>query len=601
MPPTLGSTTADCGINCFKEKKLKQQQQQQQFNHLGKPAAGIKRKVEEAGATAFQQQQQQQQQAACSSSKSDGDYRITVGEELRSSSHTYEVMSFLGRGTFGQVVKGWRKNTNELVAIKILKNHPSYARQGSIEIHILQQLSKRRILTLIISFELWNASRTSRTLFELLEQNLYDYLKAQKISTVLAALAKLKSLGLIHADLKPENIMLVHPNEGPTRKYRVKVIDFGSACYTNKAVTLDTIGHLRFSLACRFNESIDMWSLGCVIAELFMGWPLYPGSSEYDQIRYIVETQGYPPAALLKVARKTNCFFSRHPYSYEYQLKSPEQYLAESGVSSKEVRKFKLAGLDQIRDVTPPDPDTDLERADRVQFSALLKKMLCLEGKLRICPDEAIAHPFITMPHLQRWPQSQLCMESETLMQVCYRQPATCLQPRRQQPPPPHLCRPPRLLRLLPLPTLLACLAPSIIHPLPLLCRRRRRRLRRLRHRQWAPGLGRRSRSRRRRSSSRRRSLDPLSFYMSLQPITYGLAAAQKAAALQRAAALYQAATFAAHGAASTALAVSSRQHRHPVQVAVCHPFNVKEDPYAAAAAAAAAAGLCPASLRSLQ
>ncbi|PAA45990.1 hypothetical protein BOX15_Mlig002020g10, partial [Macrostomum lignano] len=155
MPPTLGSTTADCGINCFKEKKLKvsrnvpaaannapayhiqQQQQQQQFNHLGKPAAGIKRKVEEAGATAFQQQQQQQQQAACSSSKSDGDYRITVGEELRSSSHTYEVMSFLGRGTFGQVVKGWRKNTNELVAIKILKNHPSYARQGSIEIHIL--------------------------------------------------------------------------------------------------------------------------------------------------------------------------------------------------------------------------------------------------------------------------------------------------------------------------------------------------------------------------------------------------------------------------------------------------------------------------------
>uniref|UniRef100_A0A1I8IGN4 Protein kinase domain-containing protein n=1 Tax=Macrostomum lignano TaxID=282301 RepID=A0A1I8IGN4_9PLAT len=150
--------------------------------------------------------------------------------------------------------------------------------------------------------------------------------------------------------------------------------------------------------------------------------------------------KGYPPAALLKVARKTNCFFSRHPYSYEYQLKSPEQYLAESGVSSKEVRKFKLAGLDQIRDVTPvpaADPDTDLERADRVQFSALLKKMLCLEGKLRICPDEAIAHPFITMPHLQRWPQSQLCMESETLMQVCYRQPATCLQPRRQQPPPP--------------------------------------------------------------------------------------------------------------------------------------------------------------------
>ena len=37
-------------------------------------------------------------------------------------------------------------------------------------------------------------------------------------------------------------------------------------------------------LGINFSESIDMWSLGCVIAELFLGWPLYPGSSEYDQV-----------------------------------------------------------------------------------------------------------------------------------------------------------------------------------------------------------------------------------------------------------------------------------------------------------------------------
>lgn len=46
----------------------------------------------------------------------------------------YEVLEFLGRGTFGQVVKCWKKGTNEIVAIKILKNHPSYARQGQIEV-----------------------------------------------------------------------------------------------------------------------------------------------------------------------------------------------------------------------------------------------------------------------------------------------------------------------------------------------------------------------------------------------------------------------------------------------------------------------------------
>jgi homeodomain interacting protein kinase len=52
-----------------------------------------------------------------------------------------------------------------------------------------------------------------------------------------------------------------------------------------------------------------MWSLGCVIAELFLGWPLYPGSSEYDQIRFIVQTQGLPPQQMLADAAKTHRFF----------------------------------------------------------------------------------------------------------------------------------------------------------------------------------------------------------------------------------------------------------------------------------------------------
>lgn len=62
-------------------------------------------------------------------------------------------------------------------------------------------------------------------------------------------------------------------------------------------------------LGLPFREAIDMWSLGCVIAELFLGWPLYPGSSEYDQIRFIVQTQGLPPQQMLAEAAKTHRFF----------------------------------------------------------------------------------------------------------------------------------------------------------------------------------------------------------------------------------------------------------------------------------------------------
>ena len=58
-------------------------------------------------------------------------------------------------------------------------------------------------------------------------------------------------------------------------------------------------------------ESIDMWSLGCVLAELYLGWPLYPGASEYDQIRYITQTQGPFPDHLLSAAAKTDKFYRR--------------------------------------------------------------------------------------------------------------------------------------------------------------------------------------------------------------------------------------------------------------------------------------------------
>lgn len=70
------------------------------------------------------------------------------------------------------------------------------------------------------------------------------------------------------------------------------MIDFGSASHVSKTVC-NTYLQSRYYrapeiiLGLPFCEAIDMWSLGCVVAELFLGWPLYPGSSEYDQIRYV--------------------------------------------------------------------------------------------------------------------------------------------------------------------------------------------------------------------------------------------------------------------------------------------------------------------------
>uniref|UniRef100_U5EGN3 non-specific serine/threonine protein kinase n=1 Tax=Corethrella appendiculata TaxID=1370023 RepID=U5EGN3_9DIPT len=378
-----------------------------------------------------------------SSSGADGDYQLVQHEVLYSLSSQYEVLEFLGRGTFGQVVKCWKKGTSDIVAIKILKNHPSYARQGQIEVSILSRLSQENAdeFNFVRAFECFQHKNHTCLVFEMLEQNLYDFLKQNKFSPlplkyirpilqqVLTALLKLKQLGLIHADLKPENIMLVDPVRQP---YRVKVIDFGSASHVSKTVC-NTYLQSRYYrapeiiLGLPFCEAIDMWSLGCVVAELFLGWPLYPGSSEYDQIRYISQTQGLPTEHMLNSASKTAKFFYRDVEStYPFwRLKTPEEHEAETNNKSKEARKYIFNCLDDIGQVNVP---TDIEggqllaeKTDRREFIDLLKRMLTIDQERRITPGEALNHPFTTLAHLVDYAHCNNVKASVQMMEVCRR------------------------------------------------------------------------------------------------------------------------------------------------------------------------------------
>ncbi|KAK2539655.1 hypothetical protein Q9233_001695 [Columba guinea] len=429
-----------------------------------------------------------------SGSNSEGDYQLVQHEVLCSMTNTYEVLEFLGRGTFGQVVKCWKRGTNEIVAIKILKNHPSYARQGQIEVSILARLSTESAddYNFVRAYECFQHKNHTCLVFEMLEQNLYDFLKQNKFSPlplkyirpilqqVATALMKLKSLGLIHADLKPENIMLVDPSRQP---YRVKVIDFGSASHVSKAVcstylqsryyrlvlssprqqlsSRDMATYVPFGdsgclssaasfslshhpgtselvhpcmtiapeiiLGLPFCEAIDMWSLGCVIAELFLGWPLYPGASEYDQIRYISQTQGLPAEYLLSAGTKTTRFFNRDtdsPYPL-WRLKTPDDHEAETGIKSKEARKYIFNCLDDMAQVNMTTDlegsDMLVEKADRREFIDLLKKMLTIDADKRITPIETLNHPFVTMTHLLDFPHSTHVKSCFQNMEICKR------------------------------------------------------------------------------------------------------------------------------------------------------------------------------------
>ncbi|XP_056279991.1 homeodomain-interacting protein kinase 1 isoform X4 [Pseudoliparis swirei] len=394
------------------------------------------------GTTTAQSIAQSTSPTKSSNSHSEGDYQLVQHEILCSMSNSYEVLEFLGRGTFGQVAKCWKRGTNEIVAIKILKNHPSYARQGQIEVSILSRLSTENAdeFNFVRSYECFQHKNHTCLVFEMLEQNLYDFLKHSKFSPLLlkcirpilqqvaTALMKLKSLGLIHADLKPENIMLVDPSRQP---YRVKVIDFGSASHVSTAVCSTYLQSRYYRapeiiLGLPFCEAIDMWSLGCVMAELFLGWPLYPGASEYDQIRYVSQTQGLPAEYLLSAGTKTSRFFNRAPdSSYPlWRLKTPAEYEAEMGIKSKEARKYIFNCLDDMMQVNMTNLEgTDIlaEKADRREFIDLLKKMLTLDADKRITPMKTLNHPFVTMTHLLHFPHSSHVKSCFQNMDICKR------------------------------------------------------------------------------------------------------------------------------------------------------------------------------------
>ncbi|KAK2096724.1 Homeodomain-interacting protein kinase 2 [Saguinus oedipus] len=178
-------------------------------------------------------------------------------------------------------------------------------------------------------------------------------------------------------------------------------------------------------LGLPFCEAIDMWSLGCVIAELFLGWPLYPGASEYDQIREgcrLIEDTTHL-GQLVQWSKNAPYLTRSWPLTHVHgkegwagvdeerkELQTPDDHEAETGIKSKEARKYIFNCLDDMAQVNMTTDlegsDMLVEKADRREFIDLLKKMLTIDADKRITPIETLNHPFVTMTHLLDFPHS---------------------------------------------------------------------------------------------------------------------------------------------------------------------------------------------------
>ena len=117
--------------------------------------------------------------------------------------------------------------------------------------------------------------------------------------------------GVIHCDLKPENILFTANEKHDT----VKIIDFGSSCFHFKSgFTYVQSRYYRapeILLGLPYDHAVDMWSFGCIIAELYTGRPLFPAIDENELLEFFTLIIGRVPHHMIHNAKKRHKFFHR--------------------------------------------------------------------------------------------------------------------------------------------------------------------------------------------------------------------------------------------------------------------------------------------------
>ncbi len=222
-------------------------------------------------------------------------------------SDQYRILEKLGQGSFGTVSKALDIKGGDLVAIKSCfsndKNGIPYTTLR--EVSILKQLQGHcNVVDFKSVFFDEKNSGGIHLVFQYYPTNLGEYIKTwtvaiprdvvlKLISQIFDGLAFCHKQGIIHRDIKPYNVLL-------TSNMNVCIADFGMArsmetgLFTKRVCTLWYCAPETLLDCNNYTEKIDIWSCGCILAELFQRKPLFRGRDLGDQLEKIVQTMGYP-------------------------------------------------------------------------------------------------------------------------------------------------------------------------------------------------------------------------------------------------------------------------------------------------------------------
>uniref|UniRef100_A0A672GRI7 mitogen-activated protein kinase n=1 Tax=Salarias fasciatus TaxID=181472 RepID=A0A672GRI7_SALFA len=301
-------------------------------------------------------------------------YRQELNKTVWEVPERYQNLSPVGSGAYGSVCSAYDVKTGLKVAVKKLSRPFQsiiHAKRTYRELRLLKHMKHENVSQLLASAFTMSVILKRYLVTHLMGADLNNIVKCQKLTDdhvqfliyqILRGLKYIHSADIIHRDLKPSNLAVNEDCE-------LKILDFGLARHTDDEMT----GYVatRWYRApeimlnwMHYNMTVDIWSVGCIMAELLTGRTLFPGTDHINQLQQIMRLTGTPPASLI----------SRMP-SHEAR-----NYI--NSLSHMPKRNF----ADVFLGANPLAVD-------------LLEKMLVLDTDKRITASEALAHPYFAQYH----------------------------------------------------------------------------------------------------------------------------------------------------------------------------------------------------------
>jgi len=347
----------------------------------------------------------------------EGYYIAKVGEVLEDRYSIYETLA--GRGVFSNVVKAKdKKERNEdghhpNVAIKIIRSNDMMKKAAEKEVEILQLLNsqdkknQKHVVRLLDTFYyrkhiflvfecMWDDLRAAVKKYTKNKGMTLTAVKAYS-KQLLIGVRHMHKCNIVHADLKPDNILISESNN------IVKLCDFGTAIDL-KDITISPYLMSRFYrppeviLGCEYGIAVDVWALACTLAEIFTGKTLLMGKTNNDQLKRIMDLKGKIPVKVIKKGFVWKQHFDDNlDFKYEDKDKLTGEPVMRILTDNNAKRDMKEICLERVGKEKTQSQDQDDQRyvKSSIHYADLLDKMLSLNPENRLTAEDALKHHFL--------------------------------------------------------------------------------------------------------------------------------------------------------------------------------------------------------------